>query len=156
MPPVKWITTIAASILVSASTLTAGIKIPERLFMQLSLDQALAVAVKEKRIVFIDFCATWCGACKKLDEDTWSNARVIERLKMKTIPLKLDADENKFIVEKYKIAAYPTLLFLNPDGSVLARMVGYQIPTQFIENLQGVLAEKRTQVKSQKGLKGEH
>jgi thiol:disulfide interchange protein len=155
MPPFKWITAIAVSMLVSASTLTAGMKVPERLFQPVSLDQALIMAVKEKRIVFIDFCTTWCGACKKLDEDTWSNAKVIERLKAKTIPLKLDADENKLIVEKYKIAAYPTLLFLNPDGSILARVVGYQIPTQFIETLQGVLAEKRTRGKNQKGVNGE-
>jgi len=155
MPPFKWITTIAISVLVSASPLTAAIKVPERLFLPLSLDQALIMAVKEKRIVFIDFCTTWCGACKKLDEDTWSNTIVIERLKMKTIPLKLDADENKFIAEKYKIDAYPTLLFLNPDGSILARVVGYQIPTQFLETLQGVLARKRTRGKNQQGVNGE-
>jgi thioredoxin-related protein len=56
--------------------------------------------------------------------------------------LKLDADKEQIIRDKYKVKAYPTLLFLNSDGSVLARIVGYQIPSQFIETLQGVIAAK--------------
>ncbi len=148
--------TIAVHVLLSIGSLTAGVKAPEHLFLPFSVDKALAMAVKEKRIVFIDFSTAWCGACKKLDEDTWSNAKVIERLKMNTIPLKLDAEKNKLVIYKYKINAYPTLLFLNADGSILARMVGYQIPSQFIEALQGVLAQMSSQVKHQKQVDGEH
>ena len=133
---------MAIFVLVSMGTLTARVKTPERLFLPLALDKALLVAAKSKRIVFVDFCTAWCGACKKLDEDTWSNGKVIEQLRQKTIPLKLDADKEQSIRDKYKISAYPTLLFLNADGSILARVVGYQIPTQFIATLQGVMAAK--------------
>jgi thiol:disulfide interchange protein len=134
-------TTIAVILLVSTGGLVAGAP-PERLFRPLSLDNALVMAVKQKRVVFIDFSTSWCSACQRLDEDTWTNGKVIEQLKKKTIPIKLDADKERIITDKYKIKAYPTLLFLNPDGSVLARIVGYQIPAQFIETLQRVMATR--------------
>jgi len=134
--------TIVMNILVFTGTLMAGNKPSTPLFLPLSLDKALTLAIKHNRIVFIDFCTSWCGACRKLDEDTWSNGKVIYQLKKNTIPLKLDADKEQMIRDKYKIRAYPTLLFLNSDGSILARIVGYQIPSQFIETLQGVIAAK--------------
>jgi len=130
--------------------LTAGVKAPDSLFLPISLDNALVLAAKQNRIVFIDFCTPWCGACKRLDEDTWTNGKVIEGLKRSTIPLKLDADKAPIIRDKYKVNAYPTLLFLNPDGSVRARVVGYQIPTRFIETLQGVLSAKSDPVREPK------
>jgi thiol:disulfide interchange protein len=148
--------TVAVSLLASAGTLTAGVKTPEPLFLPLSLNQALVMAAKQKRVVFVDFCTAWCGACKKLDEDTWSNGKVIEQLKKKTIPIKLDADQERIIINKYNVKAYPTLLFLNADGSVLASIVGYQIPAQFIKTLQGVLAGKNAQVRGQRLVVEDH
>lgn len=136
--------------MMSIGTLTAGVKTPERLFLPVSLDKALAMAANQKRIVFVDICAVWCGACKKLDEDTWSNGKVIDLLKKKTIPIKLDADKEKSIIDKYKIKAYPTLLLLNSDGSILGSMVGYQIPTQFIKIFQGVMADRGPHPRGQK------
>jgi len=109
-----------------------------------------------KRVVFIDFCTAWCGACKRLDEDTWSNGKVAEQLKQKTIPLKLDADKEQKVRDKYNVDAYPTLLLLNPDGSILARVVGYQIPTRFIATLQGVLAGNGAGIREPKQVDGEH
>jgi thioredoxin-related protein len=133
------ITTFAVVTLVSTGGLVAGAP-SEPLFRPLSLDNALVMAIKQKRIVFIDFSTAWCSACQRLDEDTWTNRKVIEQLKRKTIPIKLDADKERIITDKYKIKAYPTLLFLDSDGSVLASVVGYQIPSQFIETLQRVMA----------------
>ena len=149
---------LAASVnmLLCTGTLMAGNKPSAPLFLPLSLDKALSLASRQNRIVFIDFCTTWCGACRKLDEDTWSDGKVIEQLKKKTVPLKIDADKEQIIRDKFKIRAYPTLLFLNSDGSILARIVGYQIPSQFIETLQGAIAVKGTRTVDPKIIDGDH
>jgi thiol-disulfide isomerase/thioredoxin len=148
--------TIAVNFMVFTGMLPAGARPSAPLFLPLPLDEALTLAFKQNRIVFIDFCTAWCGACRRLDEDTWRNGKVIEQLKKKTIPLKLDADKEPAIRDKYKIRAYPTLLFLNPDGSVLARFVGYQIPSQFIKTLKGVMAAEGVLAGDKKLFKGGH
>ena len=111
-------------------------------FLAISLDQALARAAKEKRIVFIDFYTTWCGPCKLLDNTTWKDEKVIALLNQKTLALKIDAEKETALSKKYGINAYPTLLLLKPDGSILDRMVGYQTPEQFATSLQSALEGK--------------
>jgi thioredoxin-related protein len=68
----------------------------------------------------------------------------------------LDADKEQIITDKYMVKAYPTLLFLNADGSILARIVGYQIPMQFIKKLQGVMASRSTQVRGRELVDRDH
>lgn len=156
MFPFRRSLTTAVAIMLFTGTLMAGNRPPAPLFLPLSLEKALDRAAKQDRIIFIDFCTAWCGACRKLDEDTWSDGKVIEQLKKKTIPLKLDADKDQRLRDKYQIEAYPTLLFLNSDGSILARIVGYQIPAQFIKTLQGVMAEKVARALVPKRVDGDH
>ncbi len=156
MFPFRRSLTTVVNVMLFTGTLLAGNKPSAPLFLPLSLDKALSLADKQNRIIFIDFCTAWCGACRKLDEDTWSNGKVIEQLKKQTIPLKLDADKEQAIRDKYKIKAYPTLLFLNSDGSILARIVGYQIPSQFIETLQRVITGKGIRTVAPKVIDGDH
>lgn len=72
----------------------------------------------------IDFYATWCQPCKKL-------APVLEELeksyKGKIEFERLDAEQpqNKAIVEKYEVAAYPTLVFVDKSGKLVDRKEGY-------------------------------
>lgn len=108
-------------------------------FQALPLDQALAKAAEQRRVVLVDFFATWCGPCKLLDSTTWRDAKVIALLEQDAIPLKIDAEKEAALSRKYAIEAYPTILLLRPDGSVLDRMVGYQTPEAFIASFQSAL-----------------
>lgn len=122
--------------------LGARAETPASPFLAISLDQALARAAKEKRVVFIDFYTTWCGPCKLLDNTTWKDEKVVALLNQKTLPLKIDAEKETTLTKKYGINAYPTLLLLKPDGTILDRMVGYQTPEQFATSLQSALEGK--------------
>lgn len=124
--------------------LGAKAEAPESPFLAIPLDQALARAAKEKRVVFIDFYTTWCSPCKLLDRTTWKDEKVVALLNQKTIPLKVDAEKEIALSKKYGISAYPTLLLLKPDGTILDRMVGYQTPEQFTASLQSALDGKDT------------
>jgi len=111
-------------------------------FRELPLDRALALASEQKRLVFIDFYTTKCGACQKLDQYTWTDKKVIKLLKEKTIALKIDAGKEVSLRKKYAIQAYPTLLLLKPDGAILDRILGYQPPEDFLASMENSLADK--------------
>lgn len=105
---------------------------PGELFRPLSLEQALAVAADEDKIVFVDFFTTWCGPCKKLDETTWRDERVVRWLGEHAVSLKIDAEENEELAARYRVRAYPTMVFIDPDGSELGRLVGYEDADSFL------------------------
>jgi len=89
-----------------------------------NLDAGLERAKSEERAIMIDFYTDWCGWCKKLDQDTYSNSRVQE-LARGFVCLKVNGDKFPNFVSKYLIEGYPTIVFLNPAGQEITRIVGY-------------------------------
>jgi tetratricopeptide (TPR) repeat protein len=103
-----------------------------------SYEQILARAKQENKYVFIDFFATWCGPCKRMDEMTFTDAKVGELLNS-MIPADWDAEKEPWlaVAKKYKVSAYPTLLVIGPDGKEVDRHLGFLEPAQFIEVIDG-------------------
>jgi thiol-disulfide isomerase/thioredoxin len=110
-------------------------------FRQLSLEDASKTAAAEGKLVFIDFYTTWCGPCKMLDEQTWTDAKVGNLIGEKAVALKLDAEkEGAPAAKRYKVSAYPTLLLLKADGSEVDRIVGFREPAAFALEFRQLLA----------------
>lgn len=89
------------------------------------LNAALEEAQKTNKPVFVDFYTNWCHYCKQLDETTFSDPQVQQKLADNYVLAKIDADKYPETATKYGIYGYPTLLFLNPDGHEKNRISGY-------------------------------
>jgi thiol:disulfide interchange protein len=103
-----------------------------------SLEEAFTRARAERKCVLVDVYTDWCSWCKKMDEDTYSDSRVINR-SAGLACVKVDGDARGDLVARYKVDGYPTVVFLNPDGSEKHRVVGYKGPDDFIKDLDYVL-----------------
>ena len=104
----------------------------------LSWSQILEKAKIEKKYIFVDCCASWCGPCKKMEAEVYSRQDVGDQFNSHFISVKAQLDTGKaddlptrafyasahFIGSQYKIAIYPTLLFFTPDGRILNRVFG--------------------------------
>lgn len=101
-------------------------------FLNISFDEALKRAAAENKYVFVDFYATWCGPCKRMDRTTFQDEKVLAWLKEHTIPLAIDAEVEVDLAKKYAIDAYPTLVFMKADGSVAYRFMGYRDAQAFL------------------------
>lgn len=103
-----------------------------------SYEQILTRAKQENKYVFIDFYATWCGPCKRMDEKTFTDAKV-QGLLNSMIAADWDAEKDPHlaIAKKYKVSAYPTLLVIGPDGNEVDRHLGYLDPEEFIQTIDG-------------------
>jgi tetratricopeptide (TPR) repeat protein len=88
---------------------------------------ALARAAKAKKLVFIDFYATWCGPCKMMDRTAYSDSSVAQ-VAASFVNRKVDAEKGEGIAlaQRYRIDAYPTLVVVDPAGTEVARETGYR------------------------------
>ena len=99
------------------------------------LNSALEEAKKTNKPIFIDFYAQWCSYCKKLDENTFSDLQVQEKLKSKYVLAKIDIDKYPNIASDYKVYGVPTIVFLNPNGTEIKRNEGYISPSELLNQL---------------------
>jgi len=60
--------------------------------------------------VLVDFYTVWCGPCKKLDQTTWKDQQVRDWLSSEAVCLKVDAEKDVPLAEKYRINVYPTVV----------------------------------------------
>lgn len=111
-----------------------------------TMQQILADAKAKKQIIFVDVYTTWCGPCKWMDEHTFADARVAEKFNKQFINFKVDGDtsEGQVVRNLYKVGAYPTYLFIAPEGKVLHRIEGV-MPSQMLIDEADFAAKRATE-----------
>jgi thiol-disulfide isomerase/thioredoxin len=123
-------------------------------FQDLTLDQALAAAKRDGKVVMIDFFTTWCVPCKKLDKVTWTDPEVLKWLGEKTVALKMDAEKEVEAAKRFNVSAYPTIVFIKADGSKIDQIVGFKEPKEFLSVAGDALAGRNEVTRATEKLVG--
>ncbi|MBA4850906.1 DUF255 domain-containing protein [Emticicia sp. BO119] len=111
----------------------------------ISLQEAYARTQKEPRKTIVDVYTAWCGWCKVMDKQTYTNPDVIDYLNKNYYMVKLDAETRQEIVVggvKYMFdeknntnqaaiallqgkLSYPTTVFLDAQYNMIQPLPGY-------------------------------
>lgn len=97
-------------------------------------EEAMDEARDRDRPVMIDFYTDWCSWCKTLDTSTYIDAAVTKRAEG-FISLKIDADGQRPLAARYKVGAFPTILFINTEGIEIHRVVGFRPAVDFLKEM---------------------
>lgn len=118
----------------------AGVAFVERPF-----DELLAQARTEDKLIFIDAYTTWCGPCKMMTAQVFPQPEVGEVYNSRFINAKFDMEqgEGPGLAERYGVNAYPTYLFVNGDGELVHKGLGY-IPAPALLELADVAVSDRS------------
>jgi thiol:disulfide interchange protein len=110
----------------------------EELVWYTDIDQAFAKAQETNRIVFVDVYTVWCSWCKKLEQETFQDPS-FKQVAQKFVLLKVDAEKEYDFAYKYKVRAYPTMLFLKANGEEKHRVLGYLSAEELVPIMESVL-----------------
>lgn len=89
--------------------------------------EALAAAEASGKLLFVDVYTDWCPPCKRMDNEILPLPEVGKGYNASFINYKLDAEkgEGLALARQYEVNAYPTFLYLDAQGNLLHRAVGY-------------------------------
>ena len=75
-------------------------------FIHEKFGEAVEKARAENKLVFVDAYTTWCGPCKQMDKNTFSDENVAAFFNEKFVNLKLDMErgDGLTIQQRYKIS----------------------------------------------------
>ncbi|MFD2516947.1 thioredoxin family protein [Salinimicrobium flavum] len=121
----------------------------------MTMNEALEAQKKEPRKIFMDAYTEWCGPCKLLDRNTFSNKDVASFLNENYYPVKFNAEGTEKITYKdrsfenpnhdpnrkgrnsqhdfaraMKITGYPSLVFFDEEANLIGPIAGYRSPHQ--------------------------
>jgi thioredoxin 1 len=96
--------------------------------------EALALAKKDNKLVFLDVYASWCGPCKKLKKRTFANDKVGSYFNEHFINVSLDGEEGEGVTvsSQYNVTSYPSLYLINADGKIVKETGGYMSAGELI------------------------
>lgn len=103
----------------------------------MAFQDALNLAAKNNKKVFVDFYAVWCGPCKVMDKEVFTENSVADYMNAGFVNLKLDAEKGEGLVlaKKYKVTAYPTFIVFDSKGNEATRFMGSMKPDRFIAKM---------------------
>ncbi len=94
----------------------------------------LAKAKAEKKLVFMDAYASWCGPCKLMEKNVFTDKSVADFYNANFINARVDMEkgEGRELAMKYGVRSYPTFLFLNGEGEIVGKELGYIQSKEFL------------------------
>ncbi|MEI0526000.1 thioredoxin family protein [Brachyspira murdochii] len=103
-------------------------------------DKAIEKSKSENKPIMMDIYTDWCGACKEMDKTTFKNKEVSDYT-TNFIALKFNPEKSSngdALLKKYNIPGFPTMLFMNSDGFVIKRIIGYIESDELINEMSSI------------------
>lgn len=141
----------------------------------MSFNEAIEAQKKNPKKIFIDVYAIWCGPCKMLEKNTFSNKKVAEYINTHFYAVKFNAEGNESITYKGKtfknpgfvpdkkgrnatheftlaasVKGYPTMIFLDENADMIFPISGYYTPSELEPFLKLIGSDKYKSIKTQK------
>ena len=125
----------------------------------MKFEEAVAKNASEPKMIIVDVYTDWCGWCKKMDKETFTDPKVVDYINSNFYAVKMNAEDNvrtfDFMGKKYteaqmaaamRVRSYPNFVVIESKLQNIAQLPGYRQPEQFMAGLDE-LVEKAFRIK---------
>lgn len=104
-------------------------------FFHGSFEEAKLEAKVQGKLIFMDAYAVWCGPCKMMTNNVFPQDKVGDFFNKHFINMKVDMEKGEGVDlrRQYGVSAYPTLLLIDAEGTVVQQIKGARGADALIE-----------------------
>jgi thioredoxin-related protein len=92
------ITLISCLYLMNCKSRYAALEEPKAPIHWENMDDAVAAANKDGKLIYIDFYTDWCGWCKRMDATTYRDTALIRVLNTHFHPVQFNAEKGNYVL----------------------------------------------------------
>ena len=91
-------------------------------------------------MLYVDVYATWCGPCKMMDSEVYTDPAVADYMSTHYLSVRLDgeSDFGRIYASEQALEGYPSMFIFSDDGERVSRIVGYTPAEELVTNLMSV------------------
>lgn len=114
----------------------------------MKFEEAIAANATNPKMILVDVYTDWCGWCKKMDKETFTDPQVIAHFQKNFYAVKLNAEDTKrsfsFMGKTFteaemaaamRVNSYPNFVVIEPGLQNIAQLPGYREPAAFLAGL---------------------
>ncbi|RZM22284.1 MAG: thioredoxin family protein [Pedobacter sp.] len=94
----------------------------------------LSQSRKSGKMIFVDVYTTWCGPCKRMEQEVFPLAEVGKVYNASFVNYRLNAElgEGIELAKRFAVRSYPAYLFLDTSGTLVYRTGDFMQAAEFI------------------------
>lgn len=106
-----------------------------RIAWHADLSAASREARQDSKPILMKVSTSWCHYCVKMQQETFNDRAIVDRVESCFVPIAIDGDQQRELVQQLGIQSFPTTLIVSPDMQVLQKIVGFRSVQQLNDNL---------------------
>ena len=101
------------------------------------METARQQAANEKLMLFVDVYATWCGPCKVMDREVYTDPAVALYMNSNFVNVRLDgeSDYGRRYAADQGLQGYPSMFVFAPNGELVRSIVGFTAADELVSSL---------------------
>jgi len=140
MHPIAFRLCLLLVVAVPALTLSSVVEATDDVAWSTNIEGSLREAAAAGKPVLLEFTASWCVYCKRMEKTTLTDPAVAARIAEHFVAVRVDADKHKDLVSELGIKGLPAILIVSPDLQIIERISGFQTPEALVTKLDQLTA----------------
>jgi thioredoxin-related protein len=136
---------IPVAVIICAAAITLSANEPAKTAAGLKwiadLEVAREAALEQQRPLLLFVTMDGCVHCQKMKQTTLRDKDVQNDVRASFIPVAFNEKDEPELVKKLRLRLFPALVVVQPNGTVLESISGYQTPKQLREKLASTIRQ---------------